>query len=548
MNRTLVSLGTALVLMIGLASGAAAQSPLSQVLDLNRQAMEAYQMLELEQAQQQLERALQLAQQRGVTGAPLARTYLNLGVVAVGGFGDNGRGMQYFRQALGVDPNISLDPLTSTPEIQTVFNLARQQGGIGGGGGGGGGSGGGGGAGETTGGGGAAPEPPTGGGGAGGNLPHQAVPEQLAQTAVPVYIEVPGNPAHVYLFYKGHGMREFQRVAMQRVAGGYGFEIPCTDVYQPQVQYYIVAFGGDGSPLGFAGTQSDPVTVPIVGSRTHPAPALPGRAPPQQCGETECPPGMEGCNAQRSGAGMGATCMVDADCGSGLVCRDDLCVAGESGGGGGGDVTHFFIRASLGGAFGYVQEGMTADNNRPDQWDTPLNPGEYDREAWVDRGTPGCPGDPTFEGPCVRVGQAGFVPNFQIRLALGYYIHGLEWLGVAAFARIAPFAGAGDMANIVVGGRLQLRPLVELERQGGDIVPLLTVFAGFSGGQVQHQPPSNGPNAPWIISGLNGVPVGVSGGVRFHKNVAAYAEAELMFQFPTFMFNLDASAGVEVAF
>src|SRR5690606_19680650 len=157
MNRTLVSLGTALVLMIGLACGAAAQSTLSQILDLNRQAMEAYQMLELEQAQQQLERALQLAQQRGVTGAPLARTYLNLGVVAVGGFGDNGRGMQYFRQALGVDPNISLDPLTSTPEIQTVFNLARQQGGIGGGGGGGGGSGGGGGAGETTGGGGAAP-------------------------------------------------------------------------------------------------------------------------------------------------------------------------------------------------------------------------------------------------------------------------------------------------------------------------------------------------------------------------------------------------------
>ena len=106
------------------ANGASAQGAMQQVLDLNRQAMDQYMNLELEQAQSLLERALSVAQRGNVSGAPLARTYLNLGVVAIGGFADNGRGLNYFVQALEADGGIQLDPLTSTPEIQTVFQLA----------------------------------------------------------------------------------------------------------------------------------------------------------------------------------------------------------------------------------------------------------------------------------------------------------------------------------------------------------------------------------------------------------------------------------------
>lgn len=535
----------AMCLVFGGAREVAAQSPMSRVLDLNREAMNAYQMLEIEQAREHLLSALQTAEAGNVTGAPLARTYLNLGVIAVGGFGDNGAGMQYFQQALAIDGSVQLDPLTSTPEIQTVFDLARQRAG-GGGPSGGGGQGGGGASVGGQGGGG------QGGGGSsvGGNLSHRPVPEQLAQTAVPVYIEAPSDAAQVYLYYKGHGMREFRRVEMRSVASGYGYEIPCSDVYQPAVEYYIVAFASDGSPVGFAGSQSEPVSVAIVGSRTQPAPALPGRAPPETCVDRECPPGMEGCNAG-GGAGMGSSCISDSDCGSGLECRESMCSVAE-GGGGGDDIPHFFFRASLGGAFGYVGPGMTADSVAPDQREGAdpsdlHNDGQgldWDPGAWIPPGSSECPG----EGSCVRVGQAGFVPNFQIRLAAGYHFHGFEYLGVAVFARFAPMAGHGDLASVLIGGRLQVRPLVDLEKQGGDLIPILTLFAGFSGGQVQHQPPANGPNAPWIISGLNGVPVGVSGGIRFGKHIGIYGEAEMMFQFPTFMFNLDLSAGIEVGF
>jgi hypothetical protein len=518
-------------LWVGLSAPSQAQTPLSQVLDLNRQAMTAYQSLEIEQAQELLDRALQLAQRRNVTGAPLARTYLNMGIVAVGGLGDNGRGMQMFRQALQADPSITLDPLTSTPEISTVFNLARQQ---------------------------------AGGqqgnqqnqqnqqqnqqnqqGGGGGNLEHQAVPEQLASTAVPVYIEVPGNPAHVYLFYKAHGMREFRRVEMRSVADGYGFEIPCSDVFEPEVQYYIVAFGRDGSPVGFAGTQNDPITVPIVGTRTQPAPALPGLAPPETCHEEECPPGMEGCRS--GGRPMGSSCSNDGDCGSGLHCEDDLCVAGAPAGGqSGGYLPHFFVRAGVGLAGGYVTSGMEAD--------CPLNadpatctPGGA--EAYVLSGMEDC--NLASGGDCVRVAQAGFVPNMQVRLAVGSYIPdpAAAWLGFAGYVRFAPISGAGAFSFVLLGLRLQVRPLIDLERASADgSGPSLAVWTGFSVGQVQHQPPGNGDNAPYIISGLNGIPIGLSFTYRFMKHIGAYVEAEAMFQFPTFMFNLDLSAGLEAGF
>ena len=63
----------------------------------------------------------------------------------------------------------------------------------------------------------------------------------------------------------------------------------------PRIEYYIVAFDGDGGPMGFAGSAEEPFAVPVVSSRSQPPPALPGQAPPTQCVENECPPGMAGC-------------------------------------------------------------------------------------------------------------------------------------------------------------------------------------------------------------------------------------------------------------
>lgn len=555
-----------------------AQRALQQVLDLNRQGMEAYNNLEIEQAQNLLNQALQAAQRGGVTGSPLARTYLNLGVIAIGGLGDNGTGLDLFTRALQADPNVQLDPLTSTPDIQTMFTLAQQRtrstGGSGGGG-----SGAGGGSTATPAGGGSTPTGSgtgsTSSGGSTGDLAHQPVPEQLQQTAVPVYVEVPGSPAHVYLYYRGHGMREFSRVEMGRVGRGYGYEIPCDDVFAPEVTYYIVAFGRDGSPSGFAGSQSSPIHVPVVTQRNSSAPALPGRAPPEQCREEECPPGMSGCD--RSGASasggrssggrsssssssrgrqLGDSCTRDSDCSSGR-CDDDMCAA--SGGGDDGDeepsgdprAPRFFAR--LGGFAGlsYVTSGMTPDRlpcqYAPDDPECVDLPGfvSTDPTTWPQFGYDLCdPSDPDGSAACFYVEQSGIAPNFAMRIDLGYYV--IDWLAVTAGMRIQPNSGRGSLSfgQLYLGLEAQLTPPTAI----GFHVHAHARFIAYGQVQVFLSRGGNNDTAPWATSGLQGVDFGVTAGYRFMPNFGLYLQPTAVFNLPSFLFTLDVGGGIEVGF
>lgn len=584
-----------LALVTAAPASASAQRALAQVLDLNRQGMEAYNNLEIEQAQQLLLQALQAAQRGGVTGSPLARTYLNLGVVAIGGMGDNGAGLDYMVRALQADPNVQLDPLTSTPDIQTVFALAVQRVRAGGGrtsaGSG------------TTSGTGTASTPSTGTGPASstgstsatvagtpaGDLQHVPVPEQLQQTAVPVYIEVPGAPAHVYIYYRGHGMREFRREEMQRVGRGYGFEIPCEDVFSPELSYYIVAFGRDGSPIGFAGSQSAPVRVPIVTARTQSAPALPGRAPPEQCRDDECPPGMAGCShggagSSRRGAtgrGLGEACSRDSDCASNH-CEDDLCAPSRGGDGGSSEGgasagPQFFARLGAMAGLSYVGPGLVADRvpcaegertddfpcfevpglpTVPSGWDDP----SFDREGsdhyaialangYVPPGTATCfPNDANLFGPdpepyCFYVETPGLVANFGLRLDVGYYV--ASFLAITAGARLQPMSGRGTLSFLQIYGGLEVQftPPTDVG---------FHVHAHLRGGAGQIQVflgrGANTPNAPWGTSGIGMIDFGVTAGYRFMRNVGLYLQPTAVFGFPAFLFTLDVGGGVEVGF
>src|SRR5688572_17932388 len=132
-QKNILAAGAPLLFALALSSGlvasstASAQRSTQQVLELNRRAMDAYTNLEIDEARRLLEQALSLAERDQVTGAPLARTRVNLGVVFVAGLRDNAAGLQHFVAALRADPQVQLDPLTSTPDIQQVFNQARQR-------------------------------------------------------------------------------------------------------------------------------------------------------------------------------------------------------------------------------------------------------------------------------------------------------------------------------------------------------------------------------------------------------------------------------------
>ncbi|MFW6050498.1 MAG: hypothetical protein ACODAU_04950 [Myxococcota bacterium] len=104
---------------------AAAQPAEQRVLELNQQAMEAYMALDVERAKELLFEALRIAERSNLEGLPLARTYVNLGVVAVGGDQDRPSAFEFFKAALTADPTIEPDPATSTPEVDETFELAQ---------------------------------------------------------------------------------------------------------------------------------------------------------------------------------------------------------------------------------------------------------------------------------------------------------------------------------------------------------------------------------------------------------------------------------------
>ena len=105
----------------------AQQNPQQTVEDMNREAMESYTALDINKAGSTLEQALRIASQGGVPPQLYARTALNLGIVYIGGLNDQQNGLNYFTQALCIDPSVQLDPLMSSPDIQNVFGVATQR-------------------------------------------------------------------------------------------------------------------------------------------------------------------------------------------------------------------------------------------------------------------------------------------------------------------------------------------------------------------------------------------------------------------------------------
>ena len=531
-----------------------AQPALQTVLDLNRQGMDRYNELEIEDALAKLRQALDVCDQRDVAGTPRARTLVNIGIVQVGGFQDRGAGLEAFRAALRIDPEITLDPLTATPEITTVFGMARAS------------------AGEA-----ASPPGPTPGppsitptqppapagppppmGEAPGQIPHTPHRQQLARTAVPVYVEVPEDAPVVAMtvFYKSTGY-EYQELPMERMTDGFGVEIPCTDVFQPNVEYYIRAYGEGNAPLGFKGTPEQPVVVPIVSERTGAEPALPGRPAPETCSEDECPPGMPGCEAEE-GEEEAVQCVADSNCPLDFVCDqetsecvfiDDVGYDDEEEEGSGEDAPAFFFHAMGVWGSAFVDNGMLSDS--PPAMDP--STGEP-FGAWVPEaanmddamGAPECAdnGD-TILDYCVNVVDAGFVPTFGLRAAIGYYF---GRFGIAGFARWQPNAGQGTLAGLLFGVRVQILA-TDPSPTGFHFAP----FLGTSVGQIQPQPsqddglaPSEG--GPFVRTGLNGVQLGGVFGYRFWRFLGLVVTAETMLQFPIFLLNFDLSGGIEIAF
>jgi hypothetical protein len=133
-----------------------------------------------------------------------------------------------------------------------------------------------------------------------GDFTHTPAIEQKANTPLPVYVEGGGNNVvRVILKYQGAGMTGWKRITLKRLGDGWGGVIPCADVTDGTMRYYIEGLDAANEPVANSGDSKHPFTVPIRDEIRGEAPHLPGKPPPRTCGgggDNDCPPDFPGCS------------------------------------------------------------------------------------------------------------------------------------------------------------------------------------------------------------------------------------------------------------
>jgi hypothetical protein len=237
--------------------------------------------------------------------------YRDLGAMLIlSGAVDDGRAS--FGKALGLDPSLELDAAYKSQMLDGLWNDARKKAGGGGG--------------AAPAGGAAAPDTgvATEGGGAPqpqGDFAHVPAGAQLVRTPLPVYAEYLGTEKllRVVVKYRGAGMTDWKPFELRKMETGYGGLIPCKDVGEGRMQYYIQGYGTSDDPVAASGSRTKPYTVPIKPALSGPAPSLPGQDAPLQCaqstGSSDCPPDFPGCRAAKKTGGE--DCSKNSECDSG---------------------------------------------------------------------------------------------------------------------------------------------------------------------------------------------------------------------------------------
>jgi hypothetical protein len=218
--------------------------------------------------------------------------------------GSDGDGRASFAQALAVDAQLELDPAYKTPPLQSIWDEVKKKG-----------------AGAP-----ADATPAADGSQPSGDFAHTPASEAPVRTPLPVYVEYTGDEsvARVIVKYKGPGMTDWKPIDLNKKGSGYGGLIPCKDVTQGTMSYYVQGFNAGNDPIAVSGSRNKPYTIPVKAEITGPPPALPGEDAPKQCGElasAECPPDFPGCNNPKKSSGE--------DCENNKECTSNACVGGK---------------------------------------------------------------------------------------------------------------------------------------------------------------------------------------------------------------------------
>lgn len=380
-----------------------------KVSGLVKEAMDAYSNLDLTAATGALEEALGYAPD--LDKATLARLYVAYGTIRIGGSGDNASGQRDFATALCLDSGIMIDPLMSTPDIDAVFMMAKQQ--------------------ATPANcpnvlstivlpGGAQAGPPK-GGAADPGVPvcgvHTAPTDVKQRYEVPLYMELDpamqARLAKLVVRYAFDGSPQYKELTVTPSGRGFGAQVSCDEgeirLYDPAtINYYIEGYDRLGNLICGHASAEGPFNV-VMTPESSPLPGIAGFPVPQEC--TQCPPWDKTCG-QGAKPGDGEMCDPATGCAEGLVCGEaGICEPDGSAPTGPRGPQKFYVNVSGGVGFGGMSQEITfttiEDENDDDVVAT------YTKK----------PSGFAFGG----------VP---LRLAIGLQIPKLDWLSVEISGRI----------------------------------------------------------------------------------------------------------------
>ncbi len=218
-----------------------------------------------------------------------------------------------FTEAIKADANIALDPDTRTKEVDAAWAEAKKQ---------------------------ATSSAPAGGPPPAGDFTLAPAPETLARTPLDIYGEYSGTEtlAKVVLKYKAFGMGEWKTLEMKAMDKGWGVELPCADVTEGNLQYYVQGFNANNDPIATSGDRNTPFRTVVKRTFNGEVPHFPGKDAPRQCADAgDCPPDFPGCKKPAEGAETadstlkdeGSDCEEDNECKSGTCTKQKTCAAGE---------------------------------------------------------------------------------------------------------------------------------------------------------------------------------------------------------------------------
>lgn len=217
---------------------------LEKITKLNKKAVDEFENLNFDQARKILKDALDACSRNGLDGSQIAaRTHVHLGVVLLAGFKQKDDALAEFKKALEIAPDIKLDKLLATPEIQEVFDQAveAQKSDKSGG--------------ET------APA-------AADAVTHEPVTRAAQGKPIPINVTLDSSvkAKKVMLSFSADGSEDFGEREMKEASpGNWMAEIPASATAGAKVSYYIEVDGDDDQVVAKKGSAAEPLVVSLLG-------------------------------------------------------------------------------------------------------------------------------------------------------------------------------------------------------------------------------------------------------------------------------------------